>query len=103
MFNKKSLLNTKVDAVEENLSYLSEAQKVKAKKARRAMQAVGTPTAMDSKAMLRMNLIKNADITADDANLVEKAYSKDAGAIKGKSNQYFFGAPVLSFAKFEVS
>ena len=51
------------------------------------MQAAGTPTAEDLKAMLRMNLIKDCEVKTEDVNLAEKVYGPDVGAIKGKSTR----------------
>ena len=51
------------------------------------MQALGTPTATELKAMLRMNLIKDCEVKTEDVNLAEKVYGPDVGAIKGKSTR----------------
>jgi hypothetical protein len=48
---------------------------------------MGTPTVDDLKAMIRMNLIKNNIVTADDVNLATKAYGLDVGKIKGKTTR----------------
>ena len=71
--------------VEDNLKYMSERQRNRAKKARKAFQALGTPTLDDFKAMLRMNLIRDAKITTTDINLAEKAFGPDVGSMKGKT------------------
>ena len=47
------------------------------------------------KAMLRMNLIKNAKITTEDINLAEKAYGPDVGSIKAKTTRT---APTPAFS-----
>ena len=39
------------------------------------------------KAMLRINLIKNTDINAEDINLADKGFSPNIRALKGKSTQ----------------
>ena len=70
--------------VENNLAYMSERQRKRAKMARKALQALGSPTTNDLKAMLRMNLIRNAKITTEDINLAEKAFGPDVGSLKGK-------------------
>ena len=81
-YDKKNIQMANI--VEDNLAYLSERQQKRAKAARKAFQAIGTPTAQDFKAMIRMNLIKNAQITTEDINLAEKAFGPDIGVIKGK-------------------
>ena len=48
-----------LETVEDNLKHLSTRQRKSAKRARRAYQAIGTPTPEDYKAMIRMNLIRN--------------------------------------------
>ena len=58
--------------VTDNLKYMSERQRKRAKAARKVFQAVGTPTTQDLKAIIRMNLIKNMEITTEDVNLAEK-------------------------------
>ena len=77
------MLNT----VEDNLKFMSERQQKRAKAARKAYQAIGTPTAQDFKAMIRMNLIKNARITTNDIILAEKAFGPDVGEIKAKTTR----------------
>ena len=37
--------------------------------------------------MIRLNLIKDNEVTPKDANLAEKVYSPNFGSIKGKSTQ----------------
>ena len=51
------------------------------------MQAIGSPTTTDLKSMLRMNLIKNSEITSEDVNLAEKVFGPDVGALKGKTTR----------------
>ena len=51
------------------------------------MQALGTPTSNDLKALIRMNVIRNCNINTEDVNLADKAYGKDVGAVKGKSTR----------------
>ena len=38
----------------------------------------------DLKAIIRMNLIKNNEVSTEDVNLAEKAFGPDVNAIKGK-------------------
>ena len=74
-----------IQTVKENLKYLSPAKQERAKKARQVYQALGTPTTEDFKAMIRMNLINNNKVTAQDTELAEKVCGPDTGSIKGKS------------------
>lgn len=78
---KIQVLNT----VEENLDYLSTAQKEKVKKSRRICQSLGTPNNAYLKSMIRMNLIKHNEVSTEGANLAEKALRIDAGTIKSKT------------------
>ena len=73
--------------VTDNLKYMSKRQRKRAKAARKIFQAVGTPTTQDLKAIIRMNLIKNMEITTEDVNLAEKAFGPDVGSMKGKSTR----------------
>ena len=81
--NKIQLL----EVVDDNLKYLSARQQKRAKLARKAYQAIGTPTTEDFKEMIRMNLIKDLEITTEDVTLAEKAFCPDIGALKGKNNK----------------
>ena len=81
--------------VENNLKYMSERQQKRAKLARKAYQALGTPTPEDFKAMIRMNLIKNSKVTTEDINLAQKAFGPDVGALKGKTTRK---APTPAFS-----
>ena len=78
---------TFLTTVNENLKYLSLRQKEKAKQACKLYHALGTPTIGDLKAMIRMNLIKNNNVTTEDVHLATKVYGPDAGAIKGKTTR----------------
>ena len=55
-----------METVEENLKFLLPAKQEQAKKAQRMYQAVSTPTNMDLSAMIRINLIKDNEITAEE-------------------------------------
>ena len=81
--------------VTDNLKYMSERQRKRAKAARKVFQAVGTPTTQDLKAIIRMNLIKNMEITTEDVNLAEKAFGPDVGSMKGKSTRK---SPIPAFS-----
>ena len=76
-----------MNLVEDNLEVMSERQKNRAKAARKAYQAIGTPTTQDFKAMIRMNLIKNNRVTTKDVILAEKAFGPDVGELKGKTTR----------------
>ena len=76
-----------MNVVQDNLNYMSERQQKRAKAVRKAFQAIGTPTTQDFKAMIRMNLIRNAKVTTEDINLAEKAFGPDIGAIKAKTTR----------------
>ena len=76
-----------MNIVEDNLRYMSESQQNRARKARKALQAIGTPTTQDLKAVIRMNMIKNSEITTEDVNLAEKAFGPDVGALKSKTTR----------------
>ena len=84
-YNSKNI--QMMNIVEDNLNMMSERQQRKAKMARKAFQAIGTPTTQDFKAMIRMNLIKNSKVTTADINLAEKAFGPDVGEIKGKTTR----------------
>ena len=68
-----------MNVVKNNLYLMSKRQQKKAKAARKAYQALGTPSTQDFKAMIRMNLIKNSKVTTEDINLAEKAFGPDVG------------------------
>ena len=76
-----------VNTVEENLKFLTPRQFERAKKARKLFEAMDTPTIQDLKAMIRMNLIRNNEVTTEDVNLAKKAFGPDVGAIKGKTTR----------------
>ena len=66
---KIQMLNT----LEENLNFLSSRQQQRAKMARKLYNAVGTPTVDDLKAMIRLSLIRNNEITTDDIKFGNKS------------------------------
>jgi hypothetical protein len=74
-----------IQALEENLKYLSPRQQKREHKACELYDAMGTPTVKDLKAMIRMNLIRNNTVTTKDINLAVKAFGPDVGDIKGKT------------------
>ena len=76
-----------MSAVEENLEHSSNSEKKKVKKARRAHQALGMPTNDDLNTMDRMNLIKDNEVSTEDANSAENTFGTDAGSVKRKSTR----------------
>lgn len=60
---------------------------MQAKKARKVMISLGTPTPEDLKAMIRMNLIRNNELTIEDVNIAIKSFGPDVGTIKGKTTR----------------
>ena len=73
------------NTVEENLKCLWNVQQNEVKKVRRPCQALGTPAATDLKAMIRMSLMKEKEVTSKDATLAEKVCGLDIGGVKGKT------------------
>ena len=84
-YNSKNIQMKNI--VEDNLNMMSERQQRRAKMARKAFQAIGTPTTQDFKAIIRMNLINNSKVTTADINLAEKAFGPEKGEIKGKTTR----------------
>jgi hypothetical protein len=76
-----------MNSVNENMQFISPRQQKRAHRARDLYVAMGTPTVDDLKAMIRMNLIKNNEVTTTDVNLAEKIFGPDIGAIKGKTTR----------------
>eukprot|EP00957_Ditylum_brightwellii_P059907 4548275-Ditylum_brightwellii.AAC.1 len=77
-----------VETVEENVKFLLPRQIKHAKKAQKMFEAMGTPSWWDLKALIRMNLVKNKDVTTEDVNLGLKAYGPDVGEVKAKMTQH---------------
>ena len=75
----------KVDAVKNNLKFLSTTQRKKAKASRKMMQALGTPTSADLKALTRVNMIRNCSVNTEDVNLADRACGRDVSIVEGKS------------------
>ena len=48
---------------------------------------MGTPTVDDLKLMIRMNLIRNNEVTTNDINFVTRAFGPDIGAVKDKTTR----------------
>ena len=59
----------------------------RAKIARNAYQAAGSPSMQDFKCMIRSNVIKDCPITLEDIRKAELICGKDVGALKGKTTK----------------
>ena len=46
---------------------------------------MGTPTVQDFKSLIKLNLIKDNEVTTENAILAEKIHSSDVGSLEGKS------------------
>lgn len=80
--------NTKLQFTEtsdENLSFLTPQHHIRAKKSWQMLRAMGSPSLHDLKALIRMNLIRDTQITNADINLTTKAYRPDIAILKGKT------------------
>eukprot|EP00957_Ditylum_brightwellii_P017806 1340244-Ditylum_brightwellii.AAC.1 len=66
------------------MAFLTPNQQQQTKKARNLLEALGTPTVNDLKAMIRMNLIRSNNVTSKDMDLAKIAFRPDLGTIKGK-------------------
>ena len=75
------------NTVDDNLKYMSDRQQKRAKAARKAYQAISTPTTQDFKAMIRVNLMKNKRVTTNNINLAKKTFGPDVGEIRGKTTR----------------
>lgn len=56
-------------------------QRIRVKRAWGLLEALGTPTVSDLKAIVRMNLIRNNKVTTQDINLASKVYGLAVGNI----------------------
>ena len=81
--DKYQLVNT----IQENMNFLTPRQQKKARMARDLYHAMGTPSINDLRAMIRMNLIRNNQVTTQDLELAERAYGKDIATLKGKTTR----------------
>ena len=73
--------------LEENKKFFTPREFERAKKARDLYHALGTPSTTDLKAMIRMNLIRNNQVTNADIDLAEKIFGPDVATIKGKATR----------------
>jgi hypothetical protein len=76
-----------INTMEENASFLSPRQLARAQRARKLYYALGTPSIDDLKAIIRMNMIRNNEVTTDDVNLAMKVYGPDVAGIKGRTTR----------------
>ena len=73
--------------VEDNLSYLSPHERERVEVTRKASQALGTCSANDFKAVIRMSLMHDNEVKTEDAALAKKAFGPDIVGLKGKNTQ----------------
>jgi hypothetical protein len=59
----------------------------RAKEARKLYHIVGTLTMNNFKSLLRMSVIQNCPVTAEDVNISEKIFGPDMSSLKGKSTR----------------
>ena len=88
--DSKSFSNTTtnfqfVNTLEENDTFLTPIQCERAKAARLLYHAMDTPTIQHFKAMIRMHLIKNNEVTMEDVDLATQRYGPDMSTIKQKN------------------
>ena len=79
--NKVCLTNLVAD----NLSCLSPRERERVRIARKVSQALGTCSASDFKASIRMNLTRDNTVTTDDVSFAEKTFGLDIGRLKGNT------------------
>jgi hypothetical protein len=74
-----------ISTVAENKKGYTTLQFRRAKKARKLYHIVGTPTMVNFKSILRMNIIKNCPVTVEDVNIADQIFGPDMSSLKGKS------------------
>ena len=77
--------NHNILSVKENLAGFTAREIEQAKRARELYHAVGAPTVQNFKGILRMNIIQDCPVTADDVNLAERIYGPDVATLKGRT------------------
>jgi hypothetical protein len=85
-----------IQTIEENMKFLSPRQQGRARKARKLYHATRTPRVEDLKAIIRMDLIRNNQVTTAGVNLATKAYGPDIGTIIKAKSTRSRPAPVTS-------
>ena len=76
-----------METAEENERMHSARDVQRAKIARNAHQAAGSPSMQDFKHMIHSNVIKDCPITLEDMRKAELICGKDVGALKGKTTK----------------
>ena len=69
--------------VSEILSYLSLRERKRVRIARKASQALGTHSARDFKAAIRINVTRDNKVTTEDVDLDKKTFGLEIGRLKG--------------------
>eukprot|EP00957_Ditylum_brightwellii_P077364 5878570-Ditylum_brightwellii.AAC.1 len=69
------------------MMFLTPRQQEWAKVTRKTLEALGTPSIQDLKAMIQMNLICDNEVTTKGVDPAEQAFGPDLGAIKGKTTR----------------
>ena len=70
-----------------DLKHISEAEIARAKKARKAHQALGTSTANYYKAAIRINLIQDNEVRTKFVDSAERDFVRDVGGLRGKTTR----------------
>ena len=89
MFEKEG--NAKIDEICENslvaekLSHLSPRERERVKISRKSSQALGTCSTNDFKAVIRMNLMRDDEVTTDEVSLAEKTFGPEISGLKGNN------------------
>ena len=76
-----------VNTIEENETFFTKRQRMRAKRARDLLKTVGFPTVSDLKKALTMNSIGNCPVTKLDLEIAEEIYGPDMGTLKGKTTR----------------
>ncbi len=76
-----------INTVKENTTFYTQRQFERAKRARDMYHALGTPSANDFKAIIKMNAIANIPVVRADIEMAEKFSGPDIGGLKGKSTR----------------
>jgi hypothetical protein len=74
-----------INTVKENRVGYTQRQFEQAKRARGIYHIVGTPTIESSKALIKMNAIKNYPVTAEDVTNAQKIFGTGMLSLRGKS------------------
>jgi hypothetical protein len=85
------------NTTKEHISFLTPRQIERSKCARKLHEAMGAPTTDDLKAMVRMNLIKDNEVTTEDINLAVCAFGPDVSTIKDANVLYHLQTTSLKY------